>query len=96
MANLKSIWKNFKIKAKNYNVRDKKEILKTGGGGPSEPMDKISEKIFDLIPNQFAAIESELVDAFAPFLTSFVLQLLRHSSRQHPFAKVYKVTTRKQ
>ncbi|GFO25107.1 hypothetical protein PoB_005161200 [Plakobranchus ocellatus] len=36
-------------------------MLKTGGGGgPAEPMDKMSEKIFNLIPNQFAAIESEL------------------------------------
>ncbi|GFO01119.1 hypothetical protein PoB_002762400 [Plakobranchus ocellatus] len=58
------------------------KIVKTGGGGggPAEPMDKMSEKVFDLIPNQFVAIGSELVDAFAPFLTSFVLQLLRHSS----------------
>ncbi|GFO20207.1 hypothetical protein PoB_004671200 [Plakobranchus ocellatus] len=36
-------------------------MLKTGGGGgPAEPMDKMLEKIFDLIPNQLAAIESEL------------------------------------
>ncbi|GFN99462.1 hypothetical protein PoB_002596800 [Plakobranchus ocellatus] len=71
-------------------------MLKTGSGGPAEPMDKMSEKVFDLIPHQFAAIESESVNEFAPFLASFVLQLLRHSSRQHPFAKLYKVTMRKQ
>ncbi|GFN95716.1 neuronal acetylcholine receptor subunit beta-3 [Plakobranchus ocellatus] len=63
-------------------------MLKTGGGGLVEPMDKMSEKIFDLIPNQFAAIESELVDAFASFLASFVLQLLRLSSNQLPFSKI--------
>ncbi|GFN80338.1 upf0439 protein c9orf30 [Plakobranchus ocellatus] len=53
-ANLKSLWKNLKIKA-----TDKKEILKIGGGGPAEPMDKMSEGIIDLLPNQFAAIENE-------------------------------------
>ncbi|GFN89030.1 hypothetical protein PoB_001553600 [Plakobranchus ocellatus] len=35
-------------------------MLKTGGGGgPAEPMDKMSEGIIDLLPNQFAAVENE-------------------------------------
>ncbi|GFO39481.1 hypothetical protein PoB_006598600 [Plakobranchus ocellatus] len=34
-------------------------MLKTGGGGTAEPMDKMSEGIIDLLPNQFAAIENE-------------------------------------
>ncbi|GFN87975.1 myb sant-like DNA-binding domain-containing protein 3 protein [Plakobranchus ocellatus] len=57
-ANLKSLWKNLKIKAKKDHARHKKEMLKTGGGGPAEPMDKMSEGITDLLPNQFAAIKN--------------------------------------
>ncbi|GFO27057.1 hypothetical protein PoB_005356200 [Plakobranchus ocellatus] len=34
-------------------------MLKTDGGGPAEPMDKMSEGIIDLLPDQFAAIENE-------------------------------------
>ncbi|GFO16458.1 hypothetical protein PoB_004296300 [Plakobranchus ocellatus] len=34
-------------------------MLKTGGVGTAEPMDKMSEGIIDLLPNQFAAIENE-------------------------------------
>ncbi|GFO32882.1 hypothetical protein PoB_005938700 [Plakobranchus ocellatus] len=58
-ANLKSLWKNLKIKAKKDHASHKKEMLKTDGGGTAEPMDKMSEGISDLLPNQFAAVENE-------------------------------------
>ncbi|GFO22446.1 hypothetical protein PoB_004895100 [Plakobranchus ocellatus] len=52
------------MNAKKGPARHKKEMLRDA----VEPMDKMSEKIVDLIPNQFAAVEREFVDAFAPFL----------------------------
>ncbi|GFN81079.1 hypothetical protein PoB_000758500 [Plakobranchus ocellatus] len=39
-------------------------MLKTGGGGTAEPMDKMSEGIIDVLPNQFAAIKNEFVEDY--------------------------------
>ncbi|GFO02957.1 hypothetical protein PoB_002946200 [Plakobranchus ocellatus] len=71
-------------------------MLKTDGGGPAEPMDKMSEGISDLLPNQFAAVENEFDEDY--ILEKGVHQYNRmrlqpsqqhlrhrHRLRHHPF-----------
>ncbi|GFO05325.1 hypothetical protein PoB_003183000 [Plakobranchus ocellatus] len=73
-ANLKSLWKNLKIKVKKDQARHKKKTLTTGGGGPAE-----SEGIIDLLPNQFVAIENE-------FDEDYVLEKRSSSGQSHETA----------
>ena len=60
VTQIKSIWKNLKIKAKKDAATERKERKKTGGG-TTVPMGTLSRMIVDLLPEQMnAAIEAPL------------------------------------
>ena len=53
---LKHLWADMKGNAKKEGSRYKRQLFYTGGGSPPEPIDDISKKIMDMLPQQFESI----------------------------------------
>ena len=53
---LKLLWKNIKDKAKKEDSRYKKELIKTGGGGPIAPIEGLNERVIGIISEELKGV----------------------------------------
>lgn len=52
LKQLKDLWKNLKMKAKQSKAQEKRERKKTGGGPPVIDQDPISDKVSAILPSE--------------------------------------------